>query len=168
MGVHSSAPGVPKWRVFAGDGTNNMAADRASGAPGTAAEPLTCGHRNHEAGVGPHLAVDPVIPQSGTQHSHASYKIESKLDPPGKESGPARHENPGCQRNQPGHGQGRCQEAEQVKNDVRRTHLGGLEKKQVLANQTNFIISAMAVWALGINHTTAPLDLRGRFANAID
>jgi glutamyl-tRNA reductase len=26
----------------------------------------------------------------------------------------------------------------------------------------------MAVWALGINHTTAPLDLRGRFAFAID
>jgi glutamyl-tRNA reductase len=28
--------------------------------------------------------------------------------------------------------------------------------------------SGMAVWALGINHTTAPLDLRGRFAFAID
>ncbi|HUR90480.1 MAG TPA: glutamyl-tRNA reductase [Ramlibacter sp.] len=26
----------------------------------------------------------------------------------------------------------------------------------------------MAVWALGINHTTAPLDLRGRFAYAMD
>src|SRR5512145_2272958 len=26
----------------------------------------------------------------------------------------------------------------------------------------------MAVWTLGINHTTAPLDLRGRFAFAID
>ena len=26
----------------------------------------------------------------------------------------------------------------------------------------------MAVWALGINHTTAPLDLRGRFAYALD
>ncbi len=26
----------------------------------------------------------------------------------------------------------------------------------------------MAVWAIGINHTTAPLDLRGRFAFAID
>jgi glutamyl-tRNA reductase len=26
----------------------------------------------------------------------------------------------------------------------------------------------MAVWALGINHTTAPLDVRGRFAYAID
>ncbi len=26
----------------------------------------------------------------------------------------------------------------------------------------------MAVWALGINHTTAPLDLRGRFAFAVD
>src|SRR5437870_4895314 len=26
----------------------------------------------------------------------------------------------------------------------------------------------MAVWALGINHTTAPLDLRGRFAFAFD
>ena len=26
----------------------------------------------------------------------------------------------------------------------------------------------MAVWALGINHTTAPLDLRGRFAIALD
>jgi glutamyl-tRNA reductase len=32
----------------------------------------------------------------------------------------------------------------------------------------NFIIGAMAVWALGINHTTAPLDLRGRFAFALD
>ena len=26
----------------------------------------------------------------------------------------------------------------------------------------------MAVWALGINHTTAPLDLRGKFAFALD
>src|SRR3954467_15421752 len=26
----------------------------------------------------------------------------------------------------------------------------------------------MAVWALGINHTTAPLDMRGRFAYAVD
>src|SRR6185503_7347151 len=26
----------------------------------------------------------------------------------------------------------------------------------------------MSVWALGLNHTTAPLDLRGRFAYALD
>jgi glutamyl-tRNA reductase len=26
----------------------------------------------------------------------------------------------------------------------------------------------MSVWTLGINHNTAPLDLRGRFAFAID
>ena len=26
----------------------------------------------------------------------------------------------------------------------------------------------MAVWALGINHTTAPVDLRGRFAFAVE
>jgi len=26
----------------------------------------------------------------------------------------------------------------------------------------------MAVWALGLNHNTAPLDLRGRFAFAVD
>ena len=26
----------------------------------------------------------------------------------------------------------------------------------------------MTVWALGINHTTAPLDLRGRFAFGLD
>ena len=26
----------------------------------------------------------------------------------------------------------------------------------------------MAVWALGINHTTAPVDIRGRFAFAVD
>lgn len=31
-----------------------------------------------------------------------------------------------------------------------------------------FYNSPMAVWALGINHTTAPLDLRGRFAFAVD
>jgi glutamyl-tRNA reductase len=31
-----------------------------------------------------------------------------------------------------------------------------------------FYNRGMAVWALGINHTTAPLDLRGRFAFAID
>ena len=31
-----------------------------------------------------------------------------------------------------------------------------------------FYNSAMSVWALGINHETAPLDLRGRFAFAID
>ena len=32
----------------------------------------------------------------------------------------------------------------------------------------NFIIWVMAVWALGLNHTTAPLDLRGRFAFAVE
>ncbi|HWT20088.1 MAG TPA: glutamyl-tRNA reductase, partial [Variovorax sp.] len=26
----------------------------------------------------------------------------------------------------------------------------------------------MSVWTLGLNHTTAPLDLRGRFAFALD
>ncbi len=31
-----------------------------------------------------------------------------------------------------------------------------------------FYNPVMAVWALGINHTTAPLDLRGRFAFALD
>jgi glutamyl-tRNA reductase len=38
----------------------------------------------------------------------------------------------------------------------------------VLDAPGNFIIRRMAVWALGINHTTAPLDLRGRFAFAVD
>jgi len=32
----------------------------------------------------------------------------------------------------------------------------------------DFIIGPMAVWALGINHQTAPLDVRGRFAFALD
>src|SRR5689334_106522 len=50
----------------------------------------------------------------------------------------------------------------------RRSMGKALEKTQVLVKQPNFIIPAMAVWALGINHTTAPLDLRGRFAYAID
>ena len=26
----------------------------------------------------------------------------------------------------------------------------------------------MAVWALGLNHNTAPLDMRGKFAFAVD
>ena len=30
------------------------------------------------------------------------------------------------------------------------------------------IMTHMAVWTLGLNHTTAPLDLRGRFAFAVD
>ena len=30
------------------------------------------------------------------------------------------------------------------------------------------IMISMAVWTLGLNHTTAPLDLRGRFAFAVD
>jgi glutamyl-tRNA reductase len=33
---------------------------------------------------------------------------------------------------------------------------------------TKFYNQAMSVWALGVNHTTAPLDLRGRFAFALD
>jgi len=33
---------------------------------------------------------------------------------------------------------------------------------------SKFYNLGMAVWALGINHTTAPLDLRGRFAFALD
>ena len=32
----------------------------------------------------------------------------------------------------------------------------------------DFIIWHMAVWALGINHNTAPVDIRGRFAFALD
>jgi hypothetical protein len=31
-----------------------------------------------------------------------------------------------------------------------------------------FYNQAMSVWTLGLNHTTAPLDLRGRFAYALD
>src|SRR5690349_22983318 len=50
----------------------------------------------------------------------------------------------------------------------RRSMGKALEKTQVLVKQPNFIIPTMAVWALGINHTTAPLDLRSRFAYAID
>src|SRR5947209_11827903 len=46
--------------------------------------------------------------------------------------------------------------------------VGALEAAQVLEISANFIIRRMAVWALGINHTTAPLDLRGRFAFALD
>ena len=34
--------------------------------------------------------------------------------------------------------------------------------------EANFIIAAMAVWTLGLNHHTAPLDVRGRFAFALD
>jgi len=37
-----------------------------------------------------------------------------------------------------------------------------------LKGSRKFYNQRMAVWALGINHTTAPLDLRGRFAFAID
>ena len=38
-----------------------------------------------------------------------------------------------------------------------------------MAHRRNkFYNLGMAVWALGINHTTAPLDLRGRFAFALD
>ncbi len=32
----------------------------------------------------------------------------------------------------------------------------------------NFIIAAMSVFALGLNHTTAPVDLRGRFAFSLE
>ena len=35
-----------------------------------------------------------------------------------------------------------------------------------LDERANFIIARMSVFALGLNHTTAPLDLRGRFAFA--
>ena len=34
------------------------------------------------------------------------------------------------------------------------------------SRRANFIIGGMSVFALGLNHTTAPLDLRGRFAFA--
>jgi glutamyl-tRNA reductase len=40
--------------------------------------------------------------------------------------------------------------------------------KNVRQEMANFIIGDMSVWALGINHHTAPLDLRGRFAFALD
>ncbi len=40
------------------------------------------------------------------------------------------------------------------------------ERKHLATHQT--YNHAMSVWALGINHTTAPLDLRGRFAFALD
>src|SRR5947209_12000431 len=46
--------------------------------------------------------------------------------------------------------------------------VGALEAAQVLEISADFIMRRMAVWALGINHTTAPVDLRGRFAYAID
>jgi glutamyl-tRNA reductase len=36
------------------------------------------------------------------------------------------------------------------------------------ATNSNFIICQMAVFALGLNHSTAPLDLRGRFAFGVE
>jgi hypothetical protein len=43
-----------------------------------------------------------------------------------------------------------------------------LIKRNSRALIRKFYNSAMTVWALGINHTTAPLDMRGRFAFAMD
>ena len=44
----------------------------------------------------------------------------------------------------------------------------GQRQAAARAAPANFIIAPMAVWALGLNHNTAPLDLRGRFAFALD
>jgi glutamyl-tRNA reductase len=43
-----------------------------------------------------------------------------------------------------------------------------IDPSYVLDLPGNFIIRSMAVWALGINHTTAPLDMRGRFAFGLE
>lgn len=40
--------------------------------------------------------------------------------------------------------------------------------QEIYTNSDKTIIADMAVWTLGINHQTAPLDLRGRFAYAVD
>jgi glutamyl-tRNA reductase len=44
----------------------------------------------------------------------------------------------------------------------------GLHRKGAARGLSKFYNPTMAVWALGINHNTAPLDLRGRFAFALD
>lgn len=44
----------------------------------------------------------------------------------------------------------------------------GLHCKGAARGLGKFYNPKMAVWALGINHNTAPLDLRGRFAFALD
>ena len=44
----------------------------------------------------------------------------------------------------------------------------GHPQRLACATQGAFYNRRMAVWTLGLNHTTAPLDLRGRFAFAVD
>lgn len=44
----------------------------------------------------------------------------------------------------------------------------GCPQRLACASQWAFYNRYMAVWTLGLNHTTAPLDLRGRFAFAVD
>jgi glutamyl-tRNA reductase len=48
--------------------------------------------------------------------------------------------------------------------EIDQIHTEGLNRRLRFAGGADFIIAGMSVFSLGLNHTTAPLDLRGRFA----
>ena len=48
------------------------------------------------------------------------------------------------------------------------TRARGLDAGQTAGRNTKFYNSTMSVFTLGLNHTTAPLDLRGRLNDGIE
>ena len=140
--------------------------------PPTALKPplTTSGGQNH-AGVGHHLAVgvendqpcqqNRRTDQTGDQHLRRQRALDWRFTP--QHAAETGHHHP--------HGDGGQDKVEEVVGEVKKAHDSSLRDacthRQTLLMR-KFYNQGMAVWALGINHTTAPLDLRGRFAFAID
>ncbi len=117
---------------------------------------------NHQQRVGQHFAVPSQQGQPQHQHSRACHKIHSECLKQNERRRLFSFDNRLCQGKEKRHTESRCHEIEQVECGKPDRH--GCE----FYNRPPYTQHHMAVWALGINHHTAPLDLRGRFAFAID
>ena len=118
----------------------------------------------HQRRIRGHFAVAAKKYEPGEQHTHAHHQQHRQID----RTAPAGHTplaRPlGCQpQDQPDH-HGRRHEAREVHQKGEKIHCS----VPGVCISVKFYNLRMSVWALGINHHTAPLDLRGRFAFALD
>lgn len=114
----------------------------------------------HKRGVGRDFAVASKVRQACEQHRSTRQHQKPQREPATASGAPETCEKP----QQQGRHQGRSKKSGQVQRQGYHCHLS----VKVCGISDQFYNPGMSVWALGINHHTAPLDLRGRFAFALD
>jgi len=114
----------------------------------------------YQRSVGRHLSVAPEIRQPCEQHHRTCHNQQAQTQASTALGTPLASEQP----KQQARDQGGGEKPGQVQHKGYCCHLN----VNVCGISDQFYNLTMSVWALGINHHTAPLDLRGRFAFALD